>query len=42
MNAGKGIVVPAGGGQHLKEASGQGMSMKLFGRETGQLSLIHI
>ena len=32
----KGVVVPAGGGQHLKEASGQVMSMKLFGRETGQ------
>ena len=36
MIAGKGVVVPAGGGQHLKESSGQVMSMKLFGRETGQ------
>ena len=36
MVASKGIVVPAGGGQHLKESSGQVMSMKLFGRETGQ------
>ena len=32
----KGLVVPAGGGKHLKEASGQVVSMKLFGRETGQ------
>jgi len=32
----KGLVVPAGGGQHLKESSGQVVSMKLFGRETGQ------
>ena len=32
----KGVVVPAGGGQHLKESSGQVMSMKLFGRETGE------
>jgi len=32
----KGFVVPAGGGKHLKEASGQVVSMKLFGRETGQ------
>jgi hypothetical protein len=24
--------VPPGGGKHLEEASGQGMSMKLFGR----------
>ena len=31
-----GLVVPAGGGRHLKEPSGQVMSMKLFGRETGQ------
>jgi quercetin dioxygenase-like cupin family protein len=31
----KGVVVPPGGGQHLKEASGQVVSMKLFGRETG-------
>src|SRR5439155_399539 len=36
MTASKGVVVPAGGGQHLEEASGQGMSMKLFGRETGE------
>ena len=36
MTTGKGVVVPAGGGQHLKESSGQVMSMKLFGRETGQ------
>src|SRR4030095_13576413 len=34
--AGRGVVAPAGGGQHLKESSGQVMSMKLFGRETGQ------
>jgi quercetin dioxygenase-like cupin family protein len=32
----KGLVVPAGGGQHLTESSGQVVSMKLFGRETGQ------
>ena len=32
----KGFVVPAGGGKHLKESSGQVVSMKLFGRETGQ------
>jgi quercetin dioxygenase-like cupin family protein len=32
----KGIVVPAGGGQHLEEKSGQVTSMKLFGRETAQ------
>lgn len=36
VTAGKGFVVPAGGGQHLKESSGQVISMKLFGRETGQ------
>ena len=36
MTTSKGVVVPAGGGQHLKESSGQVMSMKLFGRETGQ------
>jgi quercetin dioxygenase-like cupin family protein len=36
VTAGKGVVVPAGSGQHLKESSGQVMSMKLFGRETGQ------
>jgi quercetin dioxygenase-like cupin family protein len=36
MTAGKGVVVPAGSGQHLKESSGQVMSMKLFGHETGQ------
>ena len=33
---GKGVVVPPGGGKHLEEASGQVVSMKLFGRETGQ------
>ena len=32
----KGVVVPPGGGTHLKEASGQVVSMKLFGRETGE------
>jgi quercetin dioxygenase-like cupin family protein len=32
----KGVVVPAGGGKHLEESSGQVMAMKLFGRETGQ------
>ena len=36
MTTNKGVVVPAGGGQHLKESSGQVMAMKLFGRETGQ------
>jgi len=36
MTAGKGVVVPAGGGQHFEESSGQVMSMKLFGRDTGQ------
>jgi quercetin dioxygenase-like cupin family protein len=36
VTAGKGFVVLAGGGQHLKESSGQVISMKLFGRETGQ------
>src|SRR5258708_9161020 len=36
MTTSKGVVVPAGGGQHLEESSGQVMSMKLFGRETGQ------
>ena len=36
MTKRKGVVVPAGGGQHLKESSGQAMAMKLFGRETGQ------
>src|SRR6476646_6996708 len=36
MTASKGVVVPAGGGRHLKESSGQVMAMKLFGRETGQ------
>ena len=36
MTTGKGVVVPAGGGQHLEESSGQVMSMKLFGRQTGQ------
>ena len=37
MTVSKGVVVPPGGGKHLEEASGQAMSMKLFG-----LSLIHI
>ena len=32
----KGLVVPAGDGQHLEESSGQVTTMKLFGRETGQ------
>ena len=36
MTTSKGVVVPPGGGQHLKESSGQVVSMKLFGRETGQ------
>jgi len=36
MTAAKGVVVPPGGGQHLEEASGQVVSMKLFGRDTGQ------
>src|SRR5215204_1795032 len=36
MTTSKGVVVPAGGGQHLEESSGHVMSMKLFGRETGQ------
>jgi mannose-6-phosphate isomerase-like protein (cupin superfamily) len=36
MTTSKGVVVPAGGGHHLKESSGQVTSMKLFGRETGQ------
>lgn len=36
MTMGKGVVVPPGGGKHLKEASGQVVSMKLFGRETGE------
>jgi quercetin dioxygenase-like cupin family protein len=36
MAALKGLVVPAGDGQHLKESSGQVTTMKLFGRETGQ------
>lgn len=31
----KGVVVPPGGGTHLEEASGQVVTMKLFGRETG-------
>ena len=35
MTMRKGIVVPPGGGKHLAEASGQVVSMKLFGRETG-------
>ena len=36
MTMSKGVVVPPGGGKHLAEASGQAMSMKLFGRETGE------
>ena len=36
MTMRKGVVVPPGGGKHLAEASGQAMSMKLFGRDTGQ------
>jgi len=36
MTMSKGVVVPPGGGKHLEEKSGQVMSMKLFGRETGQ------
>ena len=36
MTTSKGVVVPPGGGRHLKEPSGQVVSMKLFGRETGQ------
>lgn len=35
MTMSKGVVVPPGGGKHLEEA-GQVVSMKLFGRETGQ------
>lgn len=35
MTMSKGVVVPPGGGKHLEEASGQGMPIKLFGRETG-------
>ena len=35
MTKREGVVVPPGGGKHLEEASGQAMSMKLFGRETG-------
>ena len=36
MTMSKGIVVPPGAGKHLAEASGQVVSMKLFGRETGE------
>jgi quercetin dioxygenase-like cupin family protein len=36
MSVAKGVVVPPGGGRHLEEASGQLVSMKLFGRDTGQ------
>ncbi len=35
MTMNKGVVVPPGGGKHLEEASGQAMSMKLFGGDTG-------
>jgi quercetin dioxygenase-like cupin family protein len=36
VTMGNGVVVPPGGGKHLEEASGQVMSIKLFGRETGE------
>lgn len=36
MTMSKGVVVPPGGGKRLEEKSGQAMSMKLFGRETGE------
>ena len=36
MSEAKGIVVPPGGGLRLEELSGQVVSMKLFGRDTGQ------
>ena len=36
MTMSKGVVVPPGGGKPLEDASGQVMSMKLFGRETGE------
>ena len=35
MTASQGVVVAPGGGKHLEEASGQVVSLKLFGRETG-------
>lgn len=36
MTVSKGVVVPPGGGKHLAEASGQVVSMKLFGRDTAE------
>jgi quercetin dioxygenase-like cupin family protein len=36
MTMSEGVVVPPGGGEHLEEASGQVVAMKLFGRETGR------
>jgi quercetin dioxygenase-like cupin family protein len=36
MTKSKSVVIPPGGGKHLTEASGQVVSMKLFGRETGE------
>ena len=36
MSATNGVFVPPGGGRHLKEPSGQVVSMKLFGRDTDQ------
>jgi uncharacterized cupin superfamily protein len=36
MSEAKGIVVPPGGGLRLEELSGQVVSVKLFGRDTGQ------
>jgi mannose-6-phosphate isomerase-like protein (cupin superfamily) len=36
MSETKGVVVPPGGGKHLEDASGEVVSMKLFGRDTGR------
>jgi mannose-6-phosphate isomerase-like protein (cupin superfamily) len=36
MTMRKGVVVPPGGGKHLEDASGEVVSMKLFGDDTGQ------
>jgi quercetin dioxygenase-like cupin family protein len=36
MTMDKGVVVPPGGGKRREEASGQVMTMKLVGRETGE------
>ena len=36
MTRSEGVVIPPGGGKHLEDASGQVVSMKLFGRETGE------